>query len=358
MVCTPRINHSVDTRRSFDGFKKSTLSLSKSRRLVDEKSGFFAILITGLIISGGSKMESIITVEHLCKTYGDVLAVDDVSLTVKKGEIFGVIGPNGAGKTTIVESLIGLRKPDTGRIRVMDLDPHSQGRILRQRIGIQLQEAVLPDQIKVWEALDLFASYYDHTVDWNLLLDQWGLTEKRNKRFSQLSGGQKQRLFIALSLLNDPEIVFLDELTTGLDPQARRKTWDLIRAIRGRGKTVILVTHFMDEAQELCDRIAIIDRGKRIALDSPTALIQSLDAEREVRFRAPAGFTPNILEKLPEVNRVVSQNGTIKVYGQGPLIARVATRLAENNLELIDFHAESANLEDVFLALTGRDLRD
>ena len=302
-------------------------------------------------------MEPIISVEHLHKTYGDVVAVDDVSFTVQPGEIFGVIGPNGAGKTTIVESLMGLREPDRGTVRVMELDPHTQGRTLRQRIGIQLQEAVLPDQIKVWEALDLFASYYDRTVDWNTLLDQWGLTEKKNSRFGQLSGGQKQRLFIALALLNDPQIVFLDELTTGLDPQARRKTWDLIRAIRDRGVTVILVTHFMDEAQELCDRIAIIDHGRRIALDTPQALIRELDAEREVRFTAPDGFTPQILEDLSEVNRVAQRNGTVKVYGQGAIIAQVAIRLAEQGLELMDFYADSADLEDVFIALTGRDLR-
>jgi ABC-2 type transport system ATP-binding protein len=302
-------------------------------------------------------MQPIISVENLYKTYADVVAIDDVSFTVHPSEIFGIIGPNGAGKTTIVESLMGLREPDNGTIRVMDMDPHTQGRTLRQRIGIQLQEAVLPDQIKVWEALDLFASYYDHTIDWNTLLEQWGLTEKKNSRFGQLSGGQKQRLFIALALLNDPEIVFLDELTTGLDPQARRKTWDLIRAIQNRGVTVILVTHFMDEAEELCDRIAIIDHGQRIALDTPQALIKGLETEREVQFSAPAGFTPQLLEDLPEVNRMDQRNGTVKVYGQGAIIARVAIRLAENGLELRDFYAASANLEDVFIALTGRDLR-
>ena len=302
-------------------------------------------------------MDPIITVENLHKSYGDVVAVDDVSFTVQPGEIFGVIGPNGAGKTTIVETLMGLREPDRGTVRVMDLDPLTQGRKLRQRIGIQLQEAVLPDQIKVWEALDLFASFYDHTVDGDTLIDQWGLTEKRNNRFGQLSGGQKQRLFIALSLLNDPEIVFLDEITTGLDPQARRKTWDLIRAIRDRGVTVILVTHFMDEAQELCDRIAIIDHGQRIAMDTPQALIRGLNAEREVRFTAPPGFTPQILEDLSEVNRVDQRNGTVKVYGKGSIIAQVAIRLAEQGLELMDFYAESADLEDVFITLTGRDLR-
>ncbi len=303
-------------------------------------------------------MAPIISVKNLRKKYGEVVAADDVSFKVERGEIFGVIGPNGAGKTTIVESLIGLRQPDSGLVRVMGLDPQTQGRTLRQRIGIQLQEAVLPDQIKVWEALDLFASYYDHTVDWHLLLAEWGLTEKRNARFSQLSGGQKQRLFIALSLLNDPEIVFLDEITTGLDPQARRKTWDSIRAIRERGKTVILVTHFMDEAQELCDRIAIIDGGKCIALDTPSALVRGLDAEREVRFRPAAEFDSAMLNDLPGVSRVIAKNGTVQVFGRGPLVARVAGRLAEHDLDFVDFHAESADLEDVFIAMTGREFRD
>ncbi len=251
-------------------------------------------------------MEPIIEVKNLHKRYGQTVAVEDISLTVQPGEIFGIIGPNGAGKTTLVESMIGLRAPESGSIRVLGLDPQQEGRTLRQRIGIQLQEAVLPDAMKTWEALDLYSTFYNKTVDWEALLETWGLAEKRGARFSQLSGGQKQRLFIAMALLNDPEIVFLDELTTGLDPQARHKTWDLVRAIQKQGKTVVLVTHFMDEAQELCDRIAIIDHARLIALDTPQALIKNLEAEQRVTFSTPAEFNPAVLQALPEVRQVKS----------------------------------------------------
>jgi ABC-2 type transport system ATP-binding protein len=191
-------------------------------------------------------MEQIIQVNHLRKVYGSTVAVDDVSLAVNKGEIFGILGPNGAGKTTTIESIMGLRKPDGGTIKVLGLDPQKDRIALAQRIGIQLQEAAIPQRLKVWETIDLFASFYETTVPWEPLLEQWGLADKRNTYFQNLSGGQKQRLFIILALVNDPEVVFLDELTTGLDPQARRNTWELVEAIREEGKTVVLVTHFMD----------------------------------------------------------------------------------------------------------------
>lgn len=249
----------------------------------------------------------VIDVQNLHKKYGQYSAVEDVSFSVNQGEIFGIIGPNGAGKTTAVESVIGLRQPTAGHIRVLGLDPYSERRVLSQRIGIQLQHAQIPERMKVWEALDLFSSFYDRTVPWEPLLEAWGLVEKRKTGFGKLSGGQKQRLFIALALLNDPEIVFLDELTTGLDPQARRATWELVAAIRDRGKTVVLVTHFMDEAQALCDRVAIIDHGRIIALDSPRALIDQM---------------PN------------------------------------NPLAPTDNCTETADLEDVFIQLTGRAVRE
>jgi ABC-2 type transport system ATP-binding protein len=302
-------------------------------------------------------MERIIEVSNLHKSYGKTTAVEDISLAVQPGEIFGIIGPNGAGKTTLVESMIGLRTPDSGSIRVLGIDPQKEGRALRQRIGIQLQEAVLPDAMKVWEALDLYSTFYETTVDWEALLDTWGLAEKRETRFSQLSGGQKQRLFIAMALLNDPEIVFLDEITTGLDPQARHKTWDLVREIRAQGKTVVLVTHFMDEAQELCDRIAIIDHARLIALDTPQALIKNLEAEQHVTFSTPEKLDLAVLEALPEVRQVQSQNGTVHVEGRGALLVKVVLTLSELNITPTDFHLESASLEDVFLTLTGRPLR-
>lgn len=303
-------------------------------------------------------METVIRIEHLRKTYGQTVAVDDISFDVKQGEIFGIVGPNGAGKTTAVESAMGLRQPDAGTVRVLGLDPHGQGYALRQRIGVQLQQAALPDRIKVWEALDLFAAFYQRSTDWEKLLEQWGLAEKRKATFGSLSGGQKQRLFIALALVNNPELVFLDELTTGLDPQARRATWDLIRSIREQGTTVVLVTHFMDEAERLCDRVAIIDQGRIVALDTPRKLIGDLHAGSRVRFTLDNGFNPALLEQVTGVTRVDREGSEVVVHGNGPLMAHVAAALAENAIEPADLRTEQASLEDVFLALTGRAIRD
>ncbi len=309
-------------------------------------------------------MDTVIHVEHLRKTYGRTVAVDDISFDVGRGEIFGIVGPNGAGKTTAVECAMGLRQPDRGAVSVLGLDPRRQGSELRERIGAQLQKAALPDRIKVWEALDLFASFYRRAVDWQPLLEQWGLAEKRNAAFASLSGGQRQRLFIALALLNDPELVFLDELTSGLDPQARRATWDLVRAIRARGATVVLVTHFMDEAERLCDRVAIVDRGKVVALDTPEHLIRGLRADSAdtagsaVRFTAADGFRPDWLEAVAGVRTVARLGDEVTVRGDGPLMARVAAALAERQLSPPDLRTEQATLEDVFLALTGRRIRD
>ncbi len=302
-------------------------------------------------------MNNVIEVQHLRKTYGSTVAVDDISFTVEPGEIFGIVGPNGAGKTTTVESVMGLRRPDGGSVRVLGLDPQKDGRSLRQRIGIQLQQASIPDRIKVWEALDLFASFYPKTVSWEKLLVDWGLTEKRNTAFAKLSGGQKQRLFIALALLNDPEVVFLDELTTGLDPQARHTTWDQVRAIREKGKTVVLVTHFMDEAEELADRVAIIDNGNVVALDTPQALIAGLQAGSRVRFTNVNGFDPTKLHGVNGVTNVEQQGRQVIVHGNGPLLAHVATALAGHDMTPADLRNETADLEDVFLTLTGRKIR-
>jgi ABC-2 type transport system ATP-binding protein len=302
-------------------------------------------------------MTTIIEVSHLRKTYGATVAVEDVSLTVQQGEIFGIVGPNGAGKTTTVESIMGLRKPDGGTVRVLNMDPQMEADDLRQRLGIQLQEASLPDYLKVWEALDLFSSFYKRTVSWEPLLEQWGLADKRNTRFKNLSGGQKQRLFIALALLNDPEVVFLDELTTGLDPQARRTTWEMVRTIRDQGKTVILVTHFMDEAEELADRVAIIDQGRLVALDTPQVLIEGLQAGSSVRFSGVNGFDAAMLKDVEGVTAVTQDNQHVIVHGNGPLLARVAVALSQHDITPTDLHVEQANLEDVFLALTGRKIR-
>lgn len=303
-------------------------------------------------------MTQVIEVRNLHKAYDGVAVVDDVSFNVAEGEIFGLIGPNGAGKTTTIETVIGLRQPDSGSVAVLGMDPQTEARALGNRIGTQLQEAALPERMKVWEALDLYASFYERTVPWEPLIEQWGLAEKRNTRFGDLSGGQKQRLFISLALLNDPQIVFLDELTTGLDPQARRATWDLVRAIREQGKTVVLITHFMDEVEALADRVAVIDHGQIIALDTPDNLIAGLNGETQVLFSVPNGFEPQRLEQVSGVTAVEQHNQHITVRGNGPLLANVASALAQHNIAPADLRVQRANLEDVFLALTGRTIRN
>jgi ABC-2 type transport system ATP-binding protein len=305
-----------------------------------------------------NESKPIISVEHLHKSYGATVAVQDISFEVQPGEIFGIVGPNGAGKTTTVECLAGLRSPGSGSLRVLGMDPTTQAPALRQHIGVQLQQAALPEDIKVWEALDLFASFYDHPLDWRTLLEPWGLAEKRSARFGGLSGGQKQRLFITLALVNDPEVVFLDEITTGLDPQARHTTWDAIEKLRQHGKTVVLVTHFMDEAQQLCDRVAIIDHGSLVALDSPQALVAGLKTDSRVIFAASGADSYQWLRDVPGVSQVERQNGSVVVSGQGGVLLGVASALAQRGIAPADLRSEQATLEDVFLALTGRKIRD
>ena len=301
---------------------------------------------------------AVIQVENLTKTYGSTTAVSGLSFCVQRGEIFGIVGPNGAGKTTTMECLAGLRRATSGQLSVLGLNPAREERELRKRVGVQLQQAALPEDLKVWEALDLFATIYHRPDGWQKLMKTWGLEEKRNARFGTLSGGQKQRLFIALSLVNDPELVFLDEITTGLDPQARRSTWDLIEKLREHGKTVVLVTHFMDEAERLCDRVAIIDHGSLVALNTPRALIENLHAETRIIFSADKQETYLWLNNVPEVSAVERQNGNVVVTGSGPVLARVASALAEHGIVPGDLRSQQATLEDVFLALTGSAIRD
>ena len=303
-------------------------------------------------------MTTVVDVQHLQKRYGETVAVDDLSFQVAKGEIFGILGPNGAGKTTAVESMIGLRRPDQGSISVLGMDPQRQRTELAQRIGIQLQSAALADRMAVWEALDLFSSFYSRTVAWESLLEQWGLADKRNTLFANLSGGQKQRLFIALALVNDPEVVFLDELTTGLDPQARRTTWDLVRSIRDQGKTVVLVTHYMDEAEALCDRLAIIDHGRLIALDRPQALIAGLEAESRLDFESEQALDLHAIEALAPVSTAVQNGHRVTVYGRPDnLAAAVVSYLDAARVRFQNLRTAQPNLEDVFIHLTGRQLR-
>ncbi|MGD0780243.1 MAG: ABC transporter ATP-binding protein [Dehalococcoidales bacterium] len=297
-------------------------------------------------------MPSIISVQNLRKTYGKTVAVDDISFEVTKGEIFGILGPNGAGKTTTVECLQALRHPDSGDIRVLGLNPLRDAQELRRRIGSQLQESALPDRIKAWEALDLFASVASKALDWHVLLEQWGLADKRKSSFASLSGGQKQRLFIALSLVNNPEVVFLDEMTTGLDPAARRVAWDLIRSVRDRGTTVLLVTHFMDEAENLCDRVAIVDKGKIVASDSPQGLVASHATAVRVIFSTDKTDLA-WLKKVAGVKRISHRGKQVEVAGTGPLLALVAAALVEHGIVPSDLRVEQPSLEDVFLKVTG-----
>jgi ABC-2 type transport system ATP-binding protein len=303
--------------------------------------------------------KAIIQVEHLRKVYGSVVAVDDISFEVYEGEIFGMVGPNGAGKTTTTECIEGLRQREDGQISVLGLDPDRDGYALRERIGVQLQESALQDRLKVWEALDLFASVYRRSIEPETLLEQLDLIDKRDAPFAKLSGGQKQRLFIALALINDPEIVFLDELTTGLDPQARHAMWDLVRGVRERGKTVFLTTHFMEEAEALCDRVAIVDKGRVVALDSPEGHIRNLDAENRIVFTAVKPFDPQLLNNLAAVTRVESNGERVVVYGRGDeLVGDVVNALTSSGFRFRDLRTEQPTLEDVFLSLTGKEMRD
>lgn len=301
----------------------------------------------------------VIKVEHLHKVYGKVVAVNDISFEVQEGEIFGMVGPNGAGKTTTIECLESLRNPDSGKISVLGLNPRNDGYALRERIGIQLQEATLYDRIRVWEALDLFASFYHHSIDWNSLLETLGLEDKRNSYINKLSGGQKQRLYIALALINDPKLIFLDELTTGLDPQARRMMWKLVQDIRNQGKTVFLTTHYMEEAEQLCNRVAIIDRGNIIALDTPENLIRSLGVDSRIIFSVKEPFEIDHLKKLKRVSRVECSNERVIVYGQGEkLVGEVVNMLTVDGVHFHDLRTEQPTLDDVFLTLTGHEIRD
>ena len=301
----------------------------------------------------------VISVTGIRKTYGRTVAVDDVSFAVQQGEIFGLIGPNGAGKTTTMECVEGLRAPDRGSISVLGLNPAKDRYSLQQRIGVQLQEAQLQKRIKVREAVDLWASLYRTSVDGDRLIEQLGLSEKRNSWFMTLSGGQKQRLFIALALINDPELVCLDELTTGLDPQARRTIWELVRGIRQRGKTVLLTTHLMEEAERLCDRVAIIDHGRIVDVGTPASLVRKHCPELTVMVATGDATAADRFRALPHVESVTSEGTHVTIRGRGDdLVTEVIHCLAEHRMPVIDFRTEVPTLEDVFLRLTGHRIRD
>ena len=303
---------------------------------------------------------SVIQVSGLRKTYGRTVAVGEVSFEVNEGEIFGLIGPNGAGKTTTMECVEGLRTPDRGTVSVLGLDPFRDVYKLQGRIGVQLQEAQLQKRIKVSEAVHLWVSLYrKKAVDGDRLLDQLGLADKRNAWFMTLSGGQKQRLFIVLALINDPEVVFLDELTTGLDPQSRRAIWDLVRAIRERGKTVFLTTHLMEEAERLCDRVAIIEHGRIIDIDRPETLVDRHCPERTIVLATDDPAAEERFRAMARVEAVIRKDSRFTIRGRGDdFVTEVIHCLSENRIRVTDFRTVLPNLEDVFLKLTGHSIRD
>jgi ABC-2 type transport system ATP-binding protein len=305
-------------------------------------------------------MNAVIRVSGVRRSYGKTVAVDEASFEVYEQEIFGLIGPNGAGKTTTMECVEGLRKPDRGTIAVLGLDPFRQVYKLQDRIGVQLQQAQLQKRIKVWEAVDLWASLYQmKAIDGERLLEQLGLSDKRGAWFMNLSGGQKQRLFIALALINDPEVVFLDELTTGLDPQSRRAIWDLVRGIRERGKTVFLTTHLMEEAERLCDRVAIMEHGRIIDIDKPERLVARYCPERTVVLDTDDPAAAEHFQRIPRVESAVCVGKTFTIRGEGEdLVTEVIRCLSENRIRVTDFRTILPNLEDVFLKLTGHSIRE
>jgi ABC-2 type transport system ATP-binding protein len=299
-----------------------------------------------------------VEVEHLRKAYGATVAVDDVSFSVAEGEIFGILGPNGAGKTTTVECVIGLRFPDAGAIRVMGLDPHADREDLHAIVGVQLQASALPGCLKVGEILDLYHSFYREAADLGEIMDSLGLAEKRNASYRSLSGGLKQRVSIALALIGNPRVAVLDEMTTGLDPQARRDTWQLIEQVRDRDVTIILVTHYMDEAERLCDRIALLDRGRIVAIDTPEGLAGRAGVDKRVRFVPSKSFDDRLLTGLPEVRKVERDGAHVIVTGSGDLANAVILTLAAAGVTAGELHLDTANLEDAFVALTGRHIHD
>ena len=296
-------------------------------------------------------LEPVVTVQHLVKRYGDFAAVDDVSFSIKEGEIFGIIGPNGAGKTTTVECISGLRVPDSGSISVYGYSPGKDRNRIRQFVGVQLQESQLPPRLKVGEAVRLFASFYPNPLDPNELLETLGINKVEDSGFKKLSGGQKQRLSIALALVGNPKVAILDELTSGLDPEARRETWALIEHIRDRGVTVILVTHFMDEAERLCDRLALINHGKLVVLDTPEAIAAMAGGNR-VRFVPSKPVDDRVLHSIPGVNQIERKERYITVSGTGDLAASVINSLSKIGVSVSEIEARSGNLDDAFVKLT------
>jgi ABC-2 type transport system ATP-binding protein len=304
--------------------------------------------------------ESIVDVKGLKKRYGSFTAVNGVSFQVKKGEIFGLLGPNGAGKTTTIEMLVGLRKPDEGTATLSGFDVIKEVNKVKEVIGVQLQSTSLFELLKVEEILHLYGSFYPTHVDINGLIEDMLLTEKRNDRIKGLSGGQKQRLAIALALIHDPDIVFLDEPTTGLDPQARRTLWDIVLRLKERGKTIILSTHYMDEAHVLCDRIGIMDQGELIALDTPTNLVRKLQSTSSVEFHLSNPPEQDWFLKMDGVEDVSIKDNFVQLYTDDVQVTLTSLihASAEHQFKIEDLQTRSATLEDVFIHMTGRSIRE
>src|SRR5579872_780802 len=300
------------------------------------------------------KSDQTIAVEHLFKKYGEFVAVNDVSFSIHEGEIFGIIGPNGAGKTTTVECISGLRAPDSGSISVYGLSPLKDRNKIREFVGVQLQESALPPRIKVGEVVRLFASFYTNPLDPDELLESLGIKQIANSSFKNLSGGQKQRVSVALALVGSPRLAILDELTTGLDPEARREIWSLIERMRDRGVTVILVTHFMDEAERLCDRLALINHGAVIALDTPEAIAAQAGGSR-VRFVPSQPVSDETLRAIPGVIEIERKEKYVTVTGTGDLAGSLINALAAFGVRVSEVEARTGNLDDAFIKLTKDD---
>ena len=297
---------------------------------------------------------NVIEVTDLQKRYGGRNVVDGVSFTVEEGEIFGILGPNSAGKTTTVESIAGLRAADGGTIRVLGYDPRADRDRLRTLVGVQLQESDLPERMTPREALALFASFYADPADPKRLLDDLDLADRRDTAYRNLSGGQKQRLSIALALVGRPRVAILDELSTGLDPHARRETWRVIESIRDQGVSVLLVTHLMEEAEHLADRVAVFRDGRVVAIDTPAGIVARADPEQRVRFRPSVALDDGLLSGLPEVRSIERSGPTVVVTGRGDLLSAVTGVLARNGIVAKDLRIDQASLDDAFIALTGR----
>jgi ABC-2 type transport system ATP-binding protein len=299
---------------------------------------------------------AIITVENLKKRYGEVEAVKGISFAIEEAEVFGIVGPNGAGKTTTIEIMEGFRKKDKGYVRVDGFDPEQGRKEFKEVMGVQLQKTAIFQSLKVEEAINLFSSLYKKTADIKKLLEIFSLNEKKKQFVKNLSGGEHQRLSVALAFVNDPKILFLDEPTTGMDPNARREMWAVIEDSQKKGKTVVLTTHYMEEAEALCDRVAVIDKGKIIALDRPKELILLLDADKKIEFRLEERIDRGLFLKDEKVKKIEERNGEYVIYTKNPqqVLSRILAVCSEKSLELKGLRVIDATLDDVFVSLTGR----